>query len=114
MRASEIHSDYRERINRVLLYIDDHLSEKMDLQMLASLSCFSPYHFHRIMRAHLNESLGSYIIRQRLQAAAALLEFTDRPVAEIAYDVGYETPSSLSRTFKSQFGISPSEFRDKK
>ena len=112
MPQSKILHDYRERINRVLLYIDEHLDEKLDLAMLAGVSCFSVYHFHRIMRAHLNESLGSYIIRQRLQMAANLLQFTDRSIAGIAYEIGYETPSSLTKAFKNSFGVSPKEFRE--
>jgi len=113
MPNSNIQHDYMERINKVLLYIDEHLDEKLDLETLASVSCFSAFHFHRIMRAHLNESLGSYIIRQRMQIAAHLLQHSGKPVAVIAYEVGYETPSSLSKAFKNHFGVSPSEYREK-
>lgn len=114
MPQNNIQHDYRERINKVLLYIDEHLGEKLDLDTLASVSCFSPFHFHRIMRAHLNESLGSYVIRQRMQAAALLLEYSDKTVSGIAYEIGYETPSSLTKAFKNSFGVSPSEFRESK
>jgi AraC family transcriptional regulator len=112
--SDNIQLEYRKRINKVLLYIDEHLGEKLDLETLASVSCFSVYHFHRIMRAHLNESLGSYIIRQRMQIAAHLLEHTGKSVSQIAYDVGYDTPSSLTKAFKGKFGISPKEFRQEK
>jgi len=114
MPNSNIQHDYRERINKVLLYIDDHLDEKLDLETLASVSCFSAFHFHRIMRAHLNESLGSYIIRQRMQIAAHLLQHSGSQVSAIAYEVGYGTPSSLSKAFKNHFGVSPSEYREKR
>lgn len=112
MHSSNIQYDYQERINKVLVYIDEHLGENLDLAGLASISCFSPYHFHRIMRAHLNESLGAYIIRQRLQVAAMLLSCSGMPIADIAYKVGYETPSSLTKAFKNRFGVSPKTFRD--
>lgn len=114
MSTNSIQDEYRKRINRVLLYIDEHLGEKLDLETLAQVSYFSVYHFHRIMRAHLNESLGSYIIRQRMQIAAHLLAHTEQSVSQIAYDVGYETPSSLTRAFRGKFGVSPKEFREKK
>lgn len=114
MPQNNVQHDYRERINRVLLYIDEHLGERLNLDTLASVSCFSPFHFHRIMRAHLNESLGSYVIRQRMQAAALLLEYSDKTVSGIAYEIGYETPSSLTKAFKNSFGVSPSEFRESK
>jgi AraC family transcriptional regulator len=114
MSTNSIQDEYRKRINKVLLYIDKHLDEKLDLETLASVSCFSVYHFHRIMRAHLNESLGSYIIRQRMQIAAHLLSHSEKSVSQIAYDVGYETPSSLSKAFRGKFGVSPKEFREKR
>lgn len=112
MQTSNIQHDYHERINKVLVYIDEHLGDKLELSDLASISCFSAYHFHRIMRAHLNEPLGAYIIRQRLQTAAMLLTYSGMPVADIAYKVGYETPSSLTKAFKNRFGVSPQNFRD--
>jgi AraC family transcriptional regulator len=52
---SQTKSIYFERINKVLVYIDSNLGEKMDLGMLADLAHFSPFHFHKIMRAYLRE-----------------------------------------------------------
>ncbi len=42
---------YFERINKVLVYIDRNLGEKLDLEKLASIAHFSSFHFHKIMRA---------------------------------------------------------------
>ncbi|MEZ5147844.1 MAG: AraC family transcriptional regulator [Bacteroidales bacterium] len=67
MPREETAKHYRERINTVLHYIQTHLDEELDLNKLAELSAISPFHFHRIMRAYLNESLMSYIIRVRLE-----------------------------------------------
>ncbi len=105
--------DYHERINKVLIYINDNLGEKMELEKLASVSNFSVFHFHRIMRAHLNESLGSFIVRLRIDSAARLIEFSNDSLTEIAYKVGYEMPSSFNKAFKKRFALSPNEFRQK-
>ena len=113
MQSKETITDYHERINKVLIYIDNHLGEKLDLEALASVSNFSAFHFHRIMRAYLHESIGSYIIRLRLETAASLLQFTDLPINEIAFKIGYETPSSFTKAFRKKFNISPSEFRNR-
>lgn len=103
--------DYHERINKVLMYISEHLEEKMELSKLAEISSFSPYHFHRIMRAYLNEPLGEFIIRLRLDKAAAQLEYSEQSPTEIAYNCGYDVPSSFNKAFKKRFGISPGEYR---
>jgi len=51
MNRVEASNNYGERINRVLAYIEGHLEEKTDLSQLAEIAHFSPFHFHRIMRA---------------------------------------------------------------
>ncbi|HOG94017.1 MAG TPA: AraC family transcriptional regulator, partial [Opitutaceae bacterium] len=68
-RATTLH-DYHERLNRVLLYIDQHRSEKLTLETLAAVACLSPFHFHRLFRAMLGEPLGQYVQRVRLETAA--------------------------------------------
>lgn len=55
-------------------------------------------------------SLGNYIRKIRLDRAAELLKTTDMSISEVGYAVGIESPSYFTRTFKEQFGSSPSEF----
>ncbi|TFF37523.1 hybrid sensor histidine kinase/response regulator [Mucilaginibacter psychrotolerans] len=55
-----------------------------------------------------------YIRQVKLEKAAALLETSDYNVAQIAYMTGFGTPSYFSRTFKSKFGILPSEYQTNK
>lgn len=114
MHKENTEKDYFERINTVLEYINNHLEENLDLKKLASVSNFSEFHFHRIMRAYLNESLGSYMVRLRLDMAARLLRYSKEPIQEIAYRTGYEVPSSFNKAFKKRFNVSPKEFRDSK
>lgn len=107
-------TDYRERINRVLVYINNHLGDKIDLAGLSEIAHFSPFHFHRIMRAYLKESIGTYIIRIRMESAATLLLYTKDDVADIAIKVGYESPAAFSKAFQKRFGTSPSDYRQNK
>jgi len=112
--AEQTLKSYYERINVVMQYIHNHLDEKLDLDYLAGLSFYSPFHFHRIMRAYLGESLGSHIQRTRVAFAAQFLRVTDMPIAEIALKVGYDSPASFNKAFKKRFGISPGKFREDK
>jgi len=111
---SDTVKDYFERINKVLLYINNNIDKKMDLEELAGVSNFSTYHFHRIMKAYLNEPLWSYIVRLRLDTAARLLKMAENPINDIAYSIGYETPSSFNKAFKKRFNVTPKEFREDK
>lgn len=103
--------DYRQRVDRVSGYIRENLDREIDVCTLAELSAFSPFHFHRIMRGYLGEPIGAFIVRTRVQTAAKLLRYTDMPISDIAYRVGYDTPSSLTKSFCKLFGISPKEYR---
>ena len=106
--------EYQKRINIIVDYINSHLAEEMNLAVLAEISNLSPFHFHRITRAFLNEPIGAYITRLRLEKGAEQLRFTALPIQEIAYNVGYELPSSFSKAFRIWFNVSPIEFRNNK
>lgn len=104
--------DYIERINKVLHFIHSHLDEKLEIETLSSLAHFSPYHFHRIIRAHINEPLMTYIMRIRLETAANLILHSTLSIKDIAYKMGYDVPSSFNKAFKKKFGVAPGEFCD--
>lgn len=105
---------YQERLNIIMEYIHNHLDGKIEIKTLAKLSHFSDFHFHRITRALLGEPIGAYIARTRLETAAKMIRYTDLSIETISYNVGFETPSALSKMFKKQFGISPSTYRNDK
>lgn len=106
--------EYQKQINLIVEYITNHLDESIDTGQLAEMSGFSPWHFHRIVKAFLGEPIGAFILRKRLETAARLLRYTELPVAEIAYRIGYEVPSSLSKLFRQFYGISPNAYRNHK
>ncbi len=106
--------DYLKRMNRIVEYVNEHLNEDIDLDRLAELSNFSKWHFQRIMKAFIGEPIGTFIQRKRVETAAKLLHDTDLPISAIAYEVGYDTPSSLSKIFRLFYRISPSEYRNNK
>ena len=108
------YNDYVQRINKVVAYINNHLDETLDLKTLANEADLSDFHFHRIFKALKGEAIGGYITRLRLEATARLLRYTALTIEEIAFNIGYETTASLSKAFKKQYGISPTEYRTNK
>ena len=75
--------EYQKCVNVVVEYINQHLGEDIDLKSLARISNFSPFYFHRIMKAFLGEPIGTFIVRTRTEAAARLLRYSDVPIADI-------------------------------
>ncbi|HEV8377324.1 MAG TPA: AraC family transcriptional regulator [Tepidisphaeraceae bacterium] len=103
---------YKERVLRVLVYIQQHLDETIELDTLARIAHFSSYHFHRLFRGMVGESVMEHVRRLRLERAAHRLKFGDQPVTRIAFEAGYETHEAFSRAFRAMFDQSPSLFRD--
>ncbi len=111
MKTTQI---YEQRIEKAVEYINRHLDEELELERIADVAHFSPYHFHRIFRAFRGEPLGSYITRLRVEAAAKLLRYSDLSVESIAYNVGFGVPSSLTKAFQRLYEVTPSEYRSNK
>jgi AraC family transcriptional regulator len=108
---TETGSVYRQRILKVLLHIQERLDEPLSLEDLASIACFSPFHFHRIFRGLVGESVKEHIRRLRLERAALRLAAGGRNILEIALDAGYETHESFTRAFQAMFDEPPSSYR---
>jgi AraC family transcriptional regulator len=93
------------------MYIQQNLDRELSLEELARESYFSVYHFHRVFRAIVGESLKEHIRRLRLERAASDLKHTDQSVTNIAFDACYQTHEAFTRAFNGVFGCSPSSFR---
>ncbi|MDP5272896.1 AraC family transcriptional regulator [Chengkuizengella axinellae] len=105
-------NDYLMRMNKVIDYIQHHPDSDLSLQKLAQLASFSPFHFHRIFKAILNENVNDYVKRSRLERAAKKLMMNQHlSVTEVALDMGFSSSAVFSRAFKEFFGMSASEYK---
>ena len=110
---STVQQNYLQGLNKAIIYIDHNLNSQLSLDYLADLANYSPYHFHRIFKAVTGETLQQFINRLRIEKVASiLLRVKTIPMKELAMEFGFSSGSSLSRSFKKFYGISPSEFRD--
>jgi len=104
--------EYTARINRVLDYIGAHLNRDLTLQTLAKVANFSPYHFHRIFRAMMGETVRQFIQRLRIERAASMLVVNPKKsITEIAFDCGFSGSAAFARAFRDTFGMSASDWR---
>ena len=103
--------DYKARVLRVLVFIQAHLDEPLSLSDLAALACFSPYHFHRVFRGMVGESVKEHVRRLRLERAASQLRLGNRSIIRIALDAGYRSHEAFTRSFKAAFGVAPARYR---
>ncbi|MDR2945666.1 MAG: AraC family transcriptional regulator [Candidatus Adiutrix sp.] len=102
---------YQKRIQRVLRHIEKRAGAMPSLEELAAVAHFSPFHFHRVFKSLVGESVAAYVRRLALQNAAQHLSYYQESVTDIAFDAGYESPEAFTRAFRSAFGVSPSQYR---
>jgi AraC family transcriptional regulator len=103
--------DYVDRINRAIDHIARNLAEPLPLEDIARVACFSPFHFHRIFRALVGETVHAFVKRVRLERALHLMAHRkDASLTDIALACGFSSSSDFSRSFRAQFGVPPSAF----
>lgn len=100
-----------ERIKPVLEYMRQNIAEPIRLETLAKLCSVSPAHFCRIFRQITGTAPVQYLTTLRLHQAAALLRRTDRSISQIAAEVGFDDVGYMSRCFKKQFGMTPTQVK---
>jgi len=101
----------RRRAVEAALWIDAHAHQPIDLADAAAAAGASPFHFLRGFAAVLGVTPHQHLIRTRLRRAARLLADDDRPITDVAYDVGFGDLSNFVRTFHRAAGMSPRRFR---
>jgi AraC-like DNA-binding protein len=101
----------RSRLDRVLDHIHTHYDEGLSLSGLADIAALSPSGLQRLVRRHTGTTISLYVIRLRIGQACALLSGTERPIAHIAADVGYESLANFNRQFKALKAMTPRDYR---
>lgn len=99
----------REKI--VLNFLEDHFSELLTLDDLATSLNLSKEHFSRFFRQSFRQSPMQYLTQFRLQKACHLLINSDRSIEEIAQVTGFDNGNYFSRVFKKHLFVTPTEFR---
>jgi AraC-like DNA-binding protein len=102
----------RRRAVETALWIDAHSHQEIDLEHAAAQAELSPFHFLRLFSGVLGVTPHQYLVRSRLRHAARLLADHDRPITDVAYDVGFGDLSNFVRTFHRAAGVSPRRFRE--
>jgi AraC family transcriptional regulator len=104
--------EYIKRVNTILTYIDNNLSDDLSLETIAKLGFYSPFHFHRLFKSITNETLNGYVTRKRIEKAASLLMHKkDVSIAELVLQFGFSSNATFTRAFKKYYKQSPSGFR---
>lgn len=114
IKPSEVEATSMDRafLERVIAVIEANLSEEQfHAEALAGEVAMSLSQLNRKLNALIGQPAGHLIRSLRLQRAADLLAKKSATVAEICYAVGFSDQANFTRSFKKQFGCSPSEYQ---
>lgn len=99
------------RVNEVIAYLQTNYRNKLTLNELARTFNTNRTTLNEEFYKETNQSIIDYLIKYRMNLAAALLRDTMLPVSDIMERVGYNDTSHFWRMFKKTAGMSPSEYR---
>lgn len=112
-------SEYRRDTTRDLIYkakeiiADKYQEADLSLEYIASALHYSPNYLSSVFKKETDESLNTYIIRLRIEAAKELLTNSAMKSTEIAMNTGFSSSSYFAFSFKKLEGLSPREYRKK-
>ena len=109
---STLHSESRDFCIKVSKYMKAHYKEKLTSSIIAADLNFHQGYFCRIFKKNFSVCFSDYLNMYRLEKAKSLLLKSELSVTDIAYEVGYESPSYFTKIFRIQNGVSPRKFRE--
>lgn len=104
-------ADKLNSLTAALEYIEHDLSGEFSQEQCAKAACCSLSGLQKLFRSVFNKSVGDYVTRRRLTAAARELQQTDRTALDIALEFGWGSAEAFTRAFSRVWGVTPSEYR---
>lgn len=101
----------QDSINRVILYMRDHLSSEITVEEMARMIYVSKSYLSRMFKKRTGKSLMQYLRELRIQSAKTMLVSTDESIEDIAYKTGFNSPKYFCNTFRRHTGVPPRAFR---
>lgn len=111
--AADSAAHSRSRLQIMMQYIHTNYPNKITLDDIAGSVSLSKSSVMSLFGKYLHTSPVNYLIEYRLESAAKLLTDTEKSVSAIAADTGFDNVGYFCRKFKSLFGMTPTEFRNK-
>lgn len=99
------------KLRRLDELIDTHVSQSWSASDYASALSMTTGHLSRLCRMSTGLGATAYIEKKTMEEACRLLAFTQLPVSEIAYRLGYADPSYFSKRFHKSFNLTPTTYR---
>ena len=104
-------ADIPMNIQRMIKYMENKLSDDINLEMLSDEFGISSSHISRSIKQYTGKSYNQFLIQLRIDKAKFLLTDPRLNISEISNMVGYRNYITFYKVFSRECGLSPSEFR---
>ena len=110
-RYSKLDTKSNTLVTQIMQYIDANISGQITNGDLGVYFNYNPNYLNRLMLRHTGKTLHKYVLQQRIALSLKLIQTTNMTIAEIAMQLGFNSPSHFSYCFKKEMGFSPMQFR---
>lgn len=104
-------TDLFKEMTALIDYIEVHIEEPLPLEHLAELVSISKFHLTRLFKMMCNKTLVSYVKSRKLAHSLDALINSNEKIIDMALRLGFDYEQSFIRAFKSEFGITPHQYR---
>lgn len=109
--STSAQADREAKMRQIILHLSEHPEHAPPVAELAQQAGYTRSHFTRLFQQMTGEPPQRFLITWRMRHACRLLAETNQQVKEIAHHLGYRDEYFFSRQFKSQLGVSPTNYR---
>ena len=100
-------------IFKMFLYVENHFADDCKLSSLAESIGYDYSYLSRLFKKMVGMSFNTYLNHYRLSNVCYLMENTDNSILQCATESGYTSLRNFNRNFKTYFGITPKEYKQK-
>ena len=100
-----------DQIKDVYEYVFHNIQEGISLKAASNLLKMAPGSFCRYFKKRTGKTFIQYVKEIRISIAAKKLAESDKPIAQICYESGYNNLANFNLYFKNIMGMTPSEYR---
>jgi AraC-like DNA-binding protein len=110
-QEKEINQEVPFILKQTIKYIDDNITEKINISELAKQTKWKSQHFNRLFNQYIGKTPHQYILEKKIEKAKNLLSETTVPILQISFELGFKSHSNFCAAFKKVTGKTPENFR---
>lgn len=109
--CTNINDDVPFILKKTIKYINDNITEKIQLRELSSLTRWKSQHFVKNFSKYIGVTPNKYIIDRKIEVSKTMIEESTIPITQISYNLGFKSHSNFCSIFKKRVGQTPEQYK---